>query len=539
LKSCMVAPAAYKAWRTKMELGIRKDETIKVDALYSGHWETITSDWILHTPFTVRVYVNDTLFGEKMIDEIGVVTTSTIGLGEELMIGSGSQYLTVTKLGALGTGYTLPIWQSVVWFNNQYFYLNSEAVQKAIRSPYPYGGAVEIGIMNVGTYEDSFAWYWYGGVHESFGSLLPYDRYWKDDGGPVPGVSDPVGFYELIPASEIGGWVDVSDMWAWGLSPVRPVLYPTEKSSLPTDKRGWYSLMEFLDKVTMAQRPLMPSWEPNPNNVVFVTTDAQNGYLRVYLPWNSFSNLIDICISSELANTIVWEPQVANIKIVDCPSDIGEIGERKTVSLTLRQTSAVASDGYVKLVPITQGLYWSFQPPTFGTGRMNPDDSKTFTFDVVNLGQPTDTTFKFRAEVYNSLGQMTDSREVIGTLLARGQQGSVLVVQTIDKKTKIDVSGIHVIVNYDTISKEGWTSGGAVSFDFGGGTPTVTISTVETTIYKSATITKALSLGQNEVTIELIRQGETEPQDWLWLILVIVIAVTIAAVAITVAKRRR
>jgi hypothetical protein len=520
---------------------VTKDTSVSANALLSDLWETSTSDWILHTPFTVRVYVNDTLVGEKNIDEIGVVTTDTIELGKEITIGSGSQYLTITKLGALGTGYTIPIWQRVVWFNNQYFYSDSDGllVQNVLRNPYPVGTGADPDVrsnMEIGTYEKSYAFYWYGWP---MGKTAPCNSYWTKDGTPCPG---DISGDNVVPYEKSPGWEDAGGgpLIIWNRKPYSgtPPKYPTDKHATDQPINEIMSLVEFIEKRAGYSRPLMPSWEPDPNNIEFVTTGAQNGYLRIKLPWGSYSNLIQIRISSDLANTIVWEPQVANIKIADCPSDIGEIGERKTVRITLRQTSTVASDGYVKLVPITQGLYWSFQPPTFGTGKMNPDESKTFTFDVVNLGQPTRTDFKFRVEVYNSLGQMTDNRTVIGTLLARGPQGSVLVVRTIDKKSRIDVSGIHVIVNYDTQSKEGWTSGGAVSFDFGGSTPKVTISTVETTIYKSATVIKALSFGQNEVTIELVRQGEPEPKDWLWLILAILIAVTIAVVAVIVAKRK-
>jgi hypothetical protein len=285
--------------------------------------------------------------------------------------------------------------------------------------------------------------------------------------------------------------------------------------------------------VTKAQKPLMPSWEPNANNVHFVKTDEQNGFLRVYCPWGSFTPLIDVRISAELADTIIWEPQAANIKIQSCPSDIGDVGERKTVSLTLRQDSTIASSGTVKISPITSGLYWDFEPQTFGTGTMNPGDTKTFTFDVVDLGQPADTKFKFNVSILNSLGQLTDSQVVIGTLLARTPEGSLLVVRTIDKETRLDVNGIHVIVNYDTMSKEGWTSSGTVAFDFGGGTPSVTISTTETSVYKSATTIKQLSQGQNEVTLELERIGTEEDGNyWLWIVIGIIVAATAVAIAL-------
>jgi hypothetical protein len=542
LKSCCVSPKTDLIWRYKVEGGIRRDEANYVDALYSGHWECVTSDWILHTPFTVKVYVNDVLVGTEELDVIGAVDTSSIGLGKSVTISEDvDNYLTITNLGSLQTGYTFPIWENIVWFNNKYFYLNSEGVQKAIHNPYPVGPSdVDIDVMQPGTYEDSFAWYWYGGMHSNtYGQTVPYDRYWTEDGAALGGVPNAVGVYMWASSDEFGGWQDCSDTWAYKRTPIKPVLYPEDKNSLPTNKQSFQSLIEYLENTVKAQKPLMPSWEPNANNIEFVKTDEQNGFLRVYCPWGSFTPIIDVRISAELADTIIWEPQVANIKIQECPSDIGDVGERKTVSLTLRQDSTVASSGTVKVSPITSGLYWDFEPQTFGTGTMNPGDTKTFTFDVVNLGQPADTKFWFNVSIFNSLGQLTDSKIVTGTLLERSTQGSLLLVRTIDKETRLDVNGIHVIVNYDTMSKEGWTSSGTVAFDFGGATPSVTISTTETLIYKSASAIKQLSQGQNEVTLELERiETPPPPNYWLWIVIGIIVAATVVAIALVWKKKK-
>lgn len=545
LKSSQVTPKAYQNWQIVFT-GIGRDKWLGVDALYSGHWETITSDWILHTPFTVKVYVNDTLVGQQTIDTIGTVDTTTIGLGKEVDVSkSASEYLTITNLGALQTGYTFPIWPGVVWFNNQYFYLNSEAVQKAIHNPYPSGDggtSDRWGVMPSGSYEDSYAWYWYGGQFSyPIEGEVKYDAYWRDEGDPksINPAHTPVSPILCIPFDQVGGWADGGG--GTGIlarvKPVRPVIF--DKSSLPSDKQQYMSLVEFLEKRVSAQKPLMPSWGPDANNIVFTKTDEQNGFLRVYLPWNSFTRLIDVRISTELANTIVWQPQVSNIKIVDYLSDMGEIGERKTASITLRQDSTVPSSGVVEISPITSGLYWDFEPQTFGTGTMQPGETKPFTFDVVNLGQPTRTDFQFKIEVKNSLGQVTDSKTVVGTLLARTPQGSILLVRTIDAETKVPISGIHVIVNYDTLSKEGWTSGGQVAFDFGGGTPSVSISTAETLTYKSATTTKQLAQGQNAVTLELVRQGVTPNEiPWTWIIIGSLVAVMTVTIAYLYKKRK-
>lgn len=536
-KSVTVVPSARQNYLSAIGQSGRDDAYI-ANGMTSGHWETITSDWILHTPFTIKVYVNDTLLGEKSIDEIGVVTTDTIGLGKDLTIGSGSDYFTITKLGALGTGYTIPIWPDVIWFNNQYFYINSESVRAAISSPYPLGGgAKSVGYLSADAtftnWKESFAWYWYGYTNPV--NSEDYDGYWKDIGEPYP-------FRELgsAAAKAAPGWEEYgSDSLYKRLVPWS-ALTNVNIPRFPSDAKpsGALSLVEFLEQRALAKKPLMPSWEPNANNIQFVQGEGLNGYLRIYLPWGSFVPLTVTRISSELANTIIWEPQVGDFKIIDWPSDIGEIGDRKTVSITVKQESTVASSGAIKIVPVTSGLYWSFQPQTFGTGTMESGASKVFSFDVVNLGQPTRTDFKFSVQAYNSLGQLTDSKDVVGTLLPR-TGGSTLLVRVIDKDTGFDVNGIHVIVNYDTLSKEGWTSGGVVSFDFQGGTPMVTISTGETAVYQSATVMKQIVAGPNSVTIELLKQGEKEEEIPWMLIITITALIVVIVVVIFVASRKK
>jgi hypothetical protein len=539
--SVLVVPKAYQNWQSLISSG--KDTDISANPLYSNHWETITSDWILHTPFVVKVYVNDVLVGEKTIDTVGAVSTDTISLGTNVNIDkSSSEYLTITNLGALQTGYAFPIWDDVVWFSNQYFYLNSEAVQKALDNPYPATKTdpdirKSMSDSNI-NFKGSYAYYWYGWTDSSG---LEFDGYWSKDGTPYPG--DPTGATaKVIDFNKSPGWSDAGGglgiTWRRKPSVNTPPLFPTDKK--PDKSFNALSLVEFLEQYVQAVKPKMPSWEPNANSIQFITNGTQNGYLRVYLPWGSFVPLIDIRISTELADTVVWEPPVGDFSIVDYRADLGNIGERRSTYVTVQQLSNVAASGVIKLVPKTSGLYWSFQPQTFGTGTMNKGEKKAFQFDVVNLGQPEQKDFEFQIQVYNSLGQLTDSKTVKGTLLAYSIQGSTLTVRTVDKDTGLDVNLIHVFVTYDTTqSRDGYTSNGVISFDFGGATPQVTITTAETNVYQSASTTTWVRYGYNDVKIELLKQGETPPAEIPWnYILIILLAVVICVVVVIVIKRR-
>jgi len=537
-----VVPGACQNWATLVASG--RDSSIGVVNDYKPmRWETTTSDWILHTPFTIEAFVNGVSRGAKYIDSVGTTTTTVISAGQSEHWGTGvDDSIYVQDLGKIGSGYTMPNWYSLEWFSKQYFFYRDSGVIHALTNPYPIGdgSSASVGWMT-GSYENTFAYYWYG----MGGTSTDYTGYWKDTGQPFPCTSDKgdgAGF--VISYTQNSGWMDGGGdigIW-WRRIPFSsgPPTFPTEAK--PSGKSiSVHSLVEYLQQDIGASVPSPPSWDPNLDNLGFTVdpSDSSLGWLRDYLPWGSYSSNINILISTALADTVVWQPQLGNFKITSCPSDIGSVGDKKTVSITVQQTADVTASGTVTLMPITQGLTWSILPPAWATAPLSQGQLQTFNFVVENLGQPVDADFKIRVDAANSLGTITDTKEITGKLLAYSVTGSVLVVKTIDINTKIAISGIHVIVNWETQGVNGWTANGLVSFDFKGATPSVTIATEQNSLYKSASTVVQMHTGETDVTLELVPLGQVPPQDWTWLVLVVLITVVIAVVAVIMTKRKR
>jgi len=317
------------------------------------------------------------------------------------------------------------------------------------------------------------------------------------------------------------------------------VIFPSQEEPA-ADYAGKYCLTEFLE-VKGAQRiqtgNLMPDWEPDTNDIHL--DDGGNGKLRLYLPYLSFNPLMNIRISSELADTVIWEPPVANLKITAINGepagtqtdvfDLGVCADRTTVSVTVANLGNVASSGEIECQPIDTGASWAFEPQSQGTGTLQPEEEKTYTFDVVDLTTTEEGTYKFKVALYNILGVRTDFRDFQVTLLPRGVGGVLLYIRTFDANTTQDVAGHRVILS--------WNNQGSAqelvtpaSYDFEGVTPLVTVTAPETADYQAASATLQLVVGLNRIDLELLPQGYVPPpDDYTWLIILILVAVMFAA----------
>lgn len=542
LRSCEVVPKAYQNWGSLVTTD--KDIGTSANALNSGHWETTTSDWILHTPFTVSIYVNGNLFGTKSIDSIGSSSSVNLAVGTDLKIGGASDYVTIQSLGAMPTSYSAPIWSSLVWWSSQYFFLNSEAVQNAIHNPYPIGDGLSPDVRKEMTHTSgatsTYAFYWY--AMQTTGEVCW--NYWSKDGTPYPARATSGSPPVSLDFNKVPGWADggggFNILWRLKPSISTPPLFPT--SPKPSKSFNALSLIEYLQQITKAIRPSMPSWNPDYGSIPFGWNNSTNGYIRIYLPWGSFLPKARILISSDLADTIVWQPKVSNIKITSCPTDIGSVSDTYTVPITLQQTSTAASSGYVKLVGKSSDFI-SFSPPVFGTGVMQPSQQLQFSFTLTNLGEPSDTDTSFVVQVWNSNpiqgDQMTDSKTVKVRLLQRGTQVTILQVYVIDGDTLLYLSGIRVVVNYEQQSKEGFTSSGVATFEFGSASPYVTVTTVPDVNYKNATSqSMQLSKGPNAITLKLYKGAVPPPFPWIWIVLIVIVIVAVSIVVFATMRRR-
>lgn len=549
-KSYVVVPDAYRNWVGVASTSYGRDKGTKsTSPLLSNVYETSTSTWELHTPFTLRVYKNGELVGSAQMDLFasGISPYQNVALdGKDVKIGDTKNYLMFESLGALLGGYESPNWQSVIGWTPQYLYLNSPTVQKAMHSSYPPGDSVSASTswMNQEDYRGTYAWYWFGEESSSYGD---FNWYWRDDGTPCPIQNLPNYAWQFVTILGEGatpGWVaDPEGTTGYQrVIPRQAYKFPTEQ---PSETQQYYSLTEYLEAVVHAQKvsELMPSWEPNSNNIHI---DSPSGKLRIYLPFNAYNPLFVIRISSELADTVVWEPPVANIKITkvngqatdpNTEIDLGSTGDRKSVSITLQNQGNVTASGTVHCQPIDENASWAFEPQAFGTGPMQPNEERTFDFDVVDLTTTEEGTYKFKVSVYNVLGGLTDYRIFKITLLPRGVGACLLYVNAIDKVTKLDVAGIHATVTYNdqTDSFDGFTP---FTHDFEGSTPYVSVVSVETDKYKSAAESKQLEFGVNKITLEL-EPLDYEETGFEWWLLLLIFFLIVGGVALLVGARKK
>jgi hypothetical protein len=552
-KSYQITPKAYRNYVGPSRLVYGRDEGVnEVPALMSDVYETSTSTWELHTPFTLRVYKNDVLVGTQTLDLFasGIAPNINVALnGKDVKIGTTSDYVMFESLGALLGGYESPNWASVIGWSNQYLYLNSPTIQKALHNPYPIGdGQTESTTwMNAVDYQGTYAWYWYGKEDPD----MHWNWYWRDDGTPCP-IQAGVGYGTIVQtAGQVRGWKQDPNppVTYTRVNPIKPVLFPSQE--VGSDYTGKYSVTEFLDirgAQKIATGSLMPSWEPNPSNI---HVDDPKGQLRIYLPYQSYNPLFVIRISSELADTVIWEPLVSNIKFIEVNGrtdttaeveiDLGEIADRKSVSFKVRNEGNIAASGTVSVQPIDQNVSWAFEPRAQGTGTMQPGEEKVFTFDVVDLTTTEKGTFKFKAIITNVLGAITDSRTFKATLLPRGVGGVLLYVRAVDKNSTLDVAGHRIVLTFNdaTQSREAFTPS---TFDFEGATPYVTVTAPETLKYKAASQSKQLEVGLNTITLELEPIGYVPPPggfDWTWIIVGVIFAVAAVVMVFLYSKNSR
>jgi hypothetical protein len=504
IASVTVTPYTKGTWMNKLGVGYGQTGD-SVGALFSGHYEfTADSRWQKWTPFKITILKDGV--------EVGSTTFNTEGGSKEMRIPTDEGSVIVNNLGLISGRYGEPEFGDILWFSENWIFqadtksrslITYDAGQSPSYDADQWGDSWSVyGV-------EAYSVYWYG-----------YGR-WKSDNSPS--AFDHSG---IIDPTKYGGWISADDALNYKRKPVRPVIFPGDKSELPSEKRSFKSLVEFLDWKGVKRI------RTDAYSKVFLRDDKK---LQVNVPFdalNEGSALFTVMIPTELADTIVWHPQVANVKIVDwyIPD---KIGERFTGWIKLKQESTVRSTAHVTLTfdPATAPI--SITPNSFDV-TLDPNEEYTQPLEFLNAGTDKELDVTFTATVTNTLGSKTDSKTGTIKLLVRGEGTTILTVYTVDAKTLEPVSGVFVTVKWDTQSKGEYTSGGSVTFDMGTFTGTVTVTSAETLTYKSATDTKNLIAGANSITLKLERQGVPSPtptwwEQYWW---VIVIAVTFVIIII-------
>ena len=486
----MVYPKTYQASGTAWWFGKDTDvyvsqKTLQVYRFTRGYWEA-------HTPFTVYVYKNDELIGSKYIDTVGGTETVTI-----VNPSDPKEKIIITNLGKIGAAYQITLSRLALIGGLTYAY-DESVIER---------------ILRYDSTSDSFSCYWFGPPEKEDGSA--YNR-WKDDGSPIGlWITSTLGGDYVEGVVKAPGWEDKTTVLKYVAKP---------------KAASFNDIISYVERFYHRQN--VDIWN--------VGAELVGNKLRVYMPYGAMSSLITIRISSELADTVVWKPPTANIKVMSYPDSLGEIGEEASFMVVFKQESTVRSTGRIDLTIEPQNLPASVIPETLNP-TLDPGATLSQYFTLKNLGasERTSGTLVITCRELTT-GSITDQVRIGFTLLPRAQNATTLEVYTIDKETGEKVSGIPVVLRYDTKSDLKYTDQGVIIWDLGGYTGTVSVTSGETAIYKSASATKTITPGTiNTITLYLEKREAPPPPIPEWIIYVVVACIIAGAIVVSAYLIRR
>lgn len=466
-----------EAWGRSFSLMGNPRTSDHADAVQFIHYSFGSGNWVLHTPFKVDVYKDGALIGTQQIDTVG-------GTGIYRIPASGEEFINIIDLGKINTGYGEPQWDDILYFSNNHVFVRSPTADNLLKYD---AGQLPSSILgsSVGIVDaTAFSTYWYG------------SNRWMSDFTPtvISLIGLPPGFYRDVSTAK----------------PVKPDVY---SDVIP------YIQSKGIQKVSM------PTGFDR-----LEKTDTNN--LRVYMNYGAYSSLITIKISTELADTIVWQPQVANFQITSFPN-FGDITDTKTGTITIQ---CVAGTGSAQ-VSFTKNP--SDTPisvtPTIGTPILTAGQSHTLTFTLTNLGTPSTRDFSITASVKNSLGSVTDTATATGRVLEK--TGATTIVHVVTEFEGEPISNLPVMIEYAGTSQTkttGLDGLGTATFNLGTSSDvTVKASFAGNGIYKPASKTVSVSGGSEKtVTLALTKDDPATDDGWGldWSLVVLVLGVSMIAV---------
>jgi hypothetical protein len=468
--------------------------------------------WELHTPFQIQVLKNGAVIVDQTVDTLG--TTQTITLTNP---NDAAEWLSIKDLGKLSSGYGEPQFGEIVMFSPTMIFHKTNSLMAAIN-------------YNSGS-DYTYSNYWFGG-----------GNYYR----VVDVTTNKPYVVQKDPNGAPGGFALVADR-------IPPQLVPVENQNFPgnyrNDDLGNYKVVPLSANILNDQSGgnfnpsgkslinyLKMAIASKPAETVLADLDAyhqgaqvrSDNKIQVNLPFGASSSLVTMQISTELADAVVYEPPVADIRIDGLSWVQGDqIGDSSTLKVDVSQHSTITSTATVSV------LLNSYHPvqvtPASQQVTLGAGESTSIFINVLNTGAQEVTTGTLTVTVANSLGDQTDSKNIQYTLLPRGVGSSQLTVFTVDKITKALVSGITCTVAYGQNSPSGVTSSGSFTIDLEGYTGPVTVTSVETEDYQVASASKTIGLGMNTITLEVLAQGAVDPKPALpWTLILIVVGVVVA-----------
>jgi hypothetical protein len=502
--------------------------------------------WEEHTPFLIEISKTK---GEKQfvwsqtIDTIGgtqtVICANPLDSDEQIMI---------KDLGTLGTGYSSgPPYTHIVAFSSQKAFVYDSSIINDIK----YDTNTATG-QKLNDY--SYSQYWFGGgAYYKQSNLIPIARWsgsWpfdeRNDWSPSAGLDQP--------PSQAGTKLAMSADWpgweTYEVSPVADGRYPIT-GDLFVDNPNTFSarhneigrgLVGFLERYRGHVVQNLDTWGKG----VEITSE---GKLKVNMPFGAASSVIEVRVSTEMADALVVKEEITKPIItkyvwLSNQGTTTKISDKDVAEVTIRQDQPDVTGACFVKASITPynapaALDFSQQQRQLGYG-----ETYAFKFTLTNNNPGTvSVPGTLTLEALNSNGQVTSTATLYFELLPKGPS-TTLTVKCIDNATKAGVAGIPVTIGYPAHSGFDYTDGsGMVTFALGPYVGSVYVQTQAANLYLAANTTTTVKAGDNLVTLLLYRGSqppEKKETDWTLLFALVVISIVATEIAVIfVASRKK
>jgi hypothetical protein len=364
----IVSPKVYKAGGNKILGTVWWDKSVSIEPTVVEYYEWAEASWEKYTVFEVSVYVEGKLVGKTELN--------TEAGRKDLVVDTPKGSILVKNLGRLEGDYSEPHVPDVVIFNEKYIF-TTDAIQY-IR--YDHGRTIKYWVSDAQYLcyiENSraFSTYWFGTVRWNPKSVPDSDV--KDT--PAPFKPPQWYGYDIIDPGK--GWKASDDFWNYVREPVKPRIYPEE---------GEDSLIWYLNKMT-SEGNIADKWLSGYEWYI-EKKDGKPNAVIVKIPWGAYSGapIVTFFVPSELADTFVYRPPIADVRIQSAKwlngSEIESSGKKKC-QIEIKQFGKTVSSATITAEISTSRASIS---PTSITVTMAPNETKLVTFEVTNLGVDSD-----------------------------------------------------------------------------------------------------------------------------------------------------
>jgi len=355
----------------------------------------------LFTPFDVTVEkVGENPFQETVhFDTLGGTDSVTVSNPSD-----STEKVLIQDLGKLFTGISTPALEDMLIINKNSAFKKTEVIDH-----------IKYGRDSTGIIENEcYAFYWFGGgeiytVNDNGNNFV---RRWDDDSSPnhlyIKELLGPIGTQKLVRDFDFPGSYRIEDQ-NFGLDqyiyPIPAVIEGNNPNANSNYIGPVFSLIDYLNNKFSSSvldlNYLQQGW-----------TITEDNKLRIIAPTASSSSLITMKISSELTDSIVYQPPVGNGKCEDAYWESSKttqtsIERKDTAILKVKQLSSENSK--IEVLPTVPNNLPISISPQMDSYIINSGDTHDFRFEIQNLGTDILKSSTITFTIKNDLGDVTDS----------------------------------------------------------------------------------------------------------------------------------